>query len=59
MNFLIGQLFPIVFGRIQGYSFAIFAIVAALAFVFTYILLPETKGRSLESIVSGFEKRKH
>ncbi|KAI8380707.1 major facilitator superfamily domain-containing protein [Blakeslea trispora] len=59
VNFLIGQLFPIVFGRIQGYSFAIFAIVAALAFVFTYLLLPETKGRSLESIVRGFEKRNH
>ncbi|KAI9468909.1 MAG: major facilitator superfamily domain-containing protein, partial [Benjaminiella poitrasii] len=56
MNFLIGQCFPIVFEGIKGYSFAIFAGVAALAFAFTYLKVPETKGRSLEDIVKGFEK---
>ncbi|KAI9469739.1 MAG: major facilitator superfamily domain-containing protein [Benjaminiella poitrasii] len=55
MNFLIGQCFPIVFEGIKGYSFAIFAGVAALAFAFTYLKVPETKGRSLEDIVKGFE----
>ncbi|KAI9468897.1 MAG: major facilitator superfamily domain-containing protein [Benjaminiella poitrasii] len=56
MNFLIGQCFPIVFEGIKGYSFAIFAGVAALAFAFTYLKVPETKGRLLEDIVKGFEK---
>ncbi|KAL9541859.1 hypothetical protein PS6_010092 [Mucor atramentarius] len=56
MNFLIGQCFPLIFDGIKGYSFAIFAGVAALAFVFTYFKVPETKGRSLEDIVRGFEK---
>jgi MFS family permease len=56
MNFLIGQLFPIIFAAIAGYSFAIFAAVAAIAIVFTYICVPETKGRALEDIVRGFEK---
>ncbi|KAI8088035.1 major facilitator superfamily domain-containing protein [Gilbertella persicaria] len=58
MNFLIGQLFPVIFGRIEGYSFAIFAIVSLLAFIFTFTFLPETKGRSLEAIVRGFEKHR-
>jgi MFS family permease len=56
MNFVIGQCFPVIFEAIQGYSFVIFAGVAALAFVFTYFKVPETKGRSLEDIVRGFEK---
>jgi MFS family permease len=56
MNFLIGQCFPVIFEGIKGYSFLIFAGVAALAFVFTYFKVPETKGRTLESIVKGFEK---
>lgn len=57
MNFLIGQCFPIVFARIAGYSFAIFAIVAAISFGYVMLFLPETKGKSLEEVVSGFEKR--
>ena len=56
MNFLIGQYFPLIFVGIKGYSFAIFAGVAALAFVFTYFKVPENKGRSLEDTVRGFEK---
>ncbi|KAI9354756.1 major facilitator superfamily domain-containing protein [Pilaira anomala] len=56
MNFLIGQCFPVIFAGIKGYSFAIFASIAAFAFVFTYFKVPETKGRSLEDIVRGFER---
>ncbi|KAI8372860.1 major facilitator superfamily domain-containing protein [Radiomyces spectabilis] len=56
MNFVIGQIFPIIFAKIKGYSFAIFATVAAFAFVFTYFCLPETKNRSIENIVRGYEK---
>jgi MFS family permease len=56
MNFLIGQCFPVIFEAIKGYSFVIFAGVAALAFVFTWFKVPETKGRTLEDIVKGFEK---
>jgi MFS family permease len=56
MNFLIGQCFPVVFAAIKGYSFAIFAAVAALAVVFTYFKVPETKGRPVEEIVDGFRR---
>jgi MFS family permease len=58
MNFLIGQIFPVIFAKIAGYSFAIFAAIAAIAFTFTMLFLPETKGRSLEDIVKGFEKHR-
>ncbi|GAA5795937.1 hypothetical protein HPULCUR_001302 [Helicostylum pulchrum] len=56
MNFLIGQLFPVIFAAIEGWSFLIFAVICLLAFIFTFFTLPETKGRSLESIVRGYEK---
>ena len=55
MNFLIGQCFPIIFARIGAYSFAIFAGVAALAFLFTFFKVPETKNRSIEAIVKSFQ----
>ncbi|KAI7890352.1 general substrate transporter [Mucor mucedo] len=58
MNFLVAQCFPVIFARIAGYSFVIFAVVAAAAFVFTLVFLPETKGKSLETIVQGFEKHR-
>ncbi|KAL7315152.1 Bifunctional purine biosynthesis protein PurH [Mucor circinelloides] len=58
MNFLIGQVFPVIFAAIQGWSFLIFAVICALAFCFTFFALPETKGRSLESIVAGYSKYK-
>ncbi|KAG1060265.1 hypothetical protein G6F42_028028 [Rhizopus arrhizus] len=58
MNFLIGQVFPVIFAAIQGWSFLIFAVICALAFCFTFLALPETKGRSLESIVAGYSKYK-
>ncbi|KAI9275098.1 major facilitator superfamily domain-containing protein [Helicostylum pulchrum] len=58
MNFLVGQCFPIIFAHIAGYSFAIFAAIAAGAFVFTLICLPETKGKTLEAIVQGYEKHR-
>ncbi|KAL9549290.1 hypothetical protein MBANPS3_005284 [Mucor bainieri] len=57
-NFLIGQCFPLIFEKIKGYSFAIFAGVAALAFIFSYYKVPETNGRSLESISKTFTEEK-
>lgn len=58
MNFLIGQLFPVIFAAIEGWSFLIFAVICLLAFLFTFFTLPETKGRSLESIVKSYEKHR-
>jgi MFS family permease len=57
MNFLIGQVFPIIFAAIQGWSFLIFAIICFISFVVTFFFLPETKGRAIEDIVAGFTKK--
>jgi MFS family permease len=58
VNFLIGQCFPVVFSHIAGYSFVVFAVFAALSFLFTLFFLPETKGKSLEDIVKSYEKHR-
>ncbi|CEP11377.1 hypothetical protein [Parasitella parasitica] len=55
MNFLIGQCFPVIFAKIQGYSFLIFAFIAMVALLFTYFKIPETKGRSIEDIEDEFK----
>ncbi|KAG2225644.1 hypothetical protein INT45_012116, partial [Circinella minor] len=59
MNFLIGQIFPVIFEAISGYSFVIFAAVCFFAFWFTFFMLPESKNRSIENIVRGFEHKHH
>ncbi|KAI8988010.1 major facilitator superfamily domain-containing protein [Mycotypha africana] len=56
MNFVIGQIFPVIFAAIEGWSFLIFAVICLLSFLFTFFFLPETKGRSIESIARGYEK---
>jgi hypothetical protein len=58
MNFLVGQIFPVIFAAIKGYSFIIFAAIGAIAFTFTLLCVPETRGRTLESIVGGYEKER-
>ncbi|CEG63649.1 hypothetical protein RMATCC62417_00762 [Rhizopus microsporus] len=58
VNFLIGQCFPVIFAHIAGYSFVVFAVFAALSFLFTLFFLPETKGKSLEDIVKSYEKHR-
>lgn len=55
MNFLIGQCFPIIFNKIHGYSFLIFAGFGLSAIFFVYFKIPETKGRSIEDIVKDFK----
>ncbi|GAA5797745.1 major facilitator superfamily domain-containing protein [Helicostylum pulchrum] len=57
MNFLIGQVFPIIFAAIQGWSFLIFAVICFTSAVVTFFFLPETKGRAIEDIVASFKKK--
>jgi sugar porter (SP) family MFS transporter len=50
-NIVIGIVFLSALGALGGaWTFAIFAVLSALAFVFVYVLAPETKGRQLEEI---------
>lgn len=48
-NFIIGLITPVLVKETNGYgAFYFFAAFAALSFVFVWILVPETKGVSLE-----------
>jgi len=50
-NFLVSQLFPVLTAGIGSSStFFIFAGTSLLALIFTYTLVPETKGRTLEEL---------
>ncbi|CAO3588914.1 unnamed protein product [Absidia cylindrospora] len=55
-NFVVALFFPVVFAAIQAYTFLIFAGVGLIALVFTWFYVPETKNRSIESVVREFEK---
>lgn len=52
-NFAVAQFFPALFDFGPAFAFWTFALVTILAIVFTYYLVPETKGRSLEEIESS------
>ncbi|QBQ41543.1 MFS transporter [Sphingobacterium psychroaquaticum] len=48
---LVGQLTPLLLNRLGSmYTFWLFALFCAIAFVTVYMLLPETKGKTLEEI---------
>ncbi|GCF16032.1 putative metabolite transport protein YwtG [Haloarcula mannanilytica] len=49
-NFLVAQFFPALFEVGETVAFGVFAGIAAVGFVFVYVFVPETKGRTLEEI---------
>jgi sugar porter (SP) family MFS transporter len=56
-NFLVSLTFPILLNNIGGSNtFWLFGILCLLFIIFTYFLLPETKGRNLEDIEKQFAK---
>ncbi|KAI9262923.1 general substrate transporter [Helicostylum pulchrum] len=58
MNFLVGQCFPVLFSKMQGYAFIIFCLFGFIYAAFVYIWLPETKGKSFEDITMELKKRR-
>jgi SP family sugar:H+ symporter-like MFS transporter len=57
-NFLVSQTFPIMLeGWGPGPVFLGYAAIGVLAFVFVKALVPETKGRSLEEIEAGLQRK--
>jgi len=53
-NFLVGLLFPVLLAAGSSGVFVVFAVLAAVAGLFAYRFVPETKGRSLEQIEEHF-----
>jgi sugar porter (SP) family MFS transporter len=48
--FGVSQLFPWMLERFEGKSFFIYAVMCVVAFVFVALVVPETKGKTLEEI---------
>ncbi|KAM4772250.1 solute carrier family 2, facilitated glucose transporter member 2 [Rhinophrynus dorsalis] len=57
-NFIIGMCFQYIADACGPYVFIIFAILLFIFAVFTYIKVPETKGKSFEQISAEFRKKK-
>ena len=56
-NLFVTLVFPVVIEAVNmGYAFIGFAVFGVCAFIFVATLLPETKGRTVEDIVSQFRK---
>ena len=56
-NLFVTLVFPVIIEAVNmGYAFIGFAVLGVCAFVFVAALLPETKGRTVEDIVSQFRK---
>jgi MFS transporter, SP family, arabinose:H+ symporter len=53
-NFLVAQFFPTMLSALQGSVFNVFAFCCLLCLVFIIVFVPETKGRTLESIEREF-----
>ena len=49
-NFLVSQFFPFLLARLGAFTFWLHASAALFAFVFIFLFIPETKGRSLEDL---------
>ncbi|VTJ57539.1 Hypothetical predicted protein [Marmota monax] len=56
-NFIVGLVFPSVQEAIGAYSFLVFAGLCLLTAVYTYVVIPETKGRTFVEINHIFAKR--
>nr|XP_027803238.1 solute carrier family 2, facilitated glucose transporter member 7 [Marmota flaviventris] len=56
-NFIVGLVFPSVQEAIGAYNFLVFAGLCLLSAVYTYVVIPETKGRTFVEINHIFAKR--
>lgn len=49
-NYLVSQFFPAMLAALKGNVFHVFAAMCLICFIFIWIFVPETKGKSLEQI---------
>ncbi|KAH9489042.1 Solute carrier 2, facilitated glucose transporter member 3 [Bulinus truncatus] len=54
-NFTVGIVFPVLQKAIETYSFLPFSVMLLLFFIFTYMFVPETKGKSISEITRLFK----
>lgn len=56
-NFVIGLVFPSLQKALYPYTFLVFIALVGFFFAFTFFLVPETKGKSIQEISSRFKKK--
>ncbi|XP_037354557.1 solute carrier family 2, facilitated glucose transporter member 5 isoform X1 [Talpa occidentalis] len=56
-NFIVGLVFPFIQEALKSYSFIIFAVVCLLTTIYTFFIIPETKGKTFMEINQIFTKR--
>lgn len=54
-NFVVGLMFPSMQDALYPYTFLVFMALVAFSFAFTLLLVPETKGRTIEEISRLFK----
>lgn len=57
-NFIIGMFFPYLESLCGSYVFIIFAVLLFGFTIFTYLRVPETKGKTFEEIAAGFRGKR-
>lgn len=55
-NFAVGLVFPFIQAGLGAYSFIIFGVICLLTTIYTFMIVPETKGRSFIEISQTFNK---
>jgi SP family facilitated glucose transporter-like MFS transporter 3 len=58
VNFFIGLVFPTLHKVLGEYTFVPFVVSLALSFLFTWIALPETHGKTPAQVIAGVQQRK-
>eukprot|EP00123_Amoebidium_parasiticum_P010094 comp19886_c0_seq1/m.24069 comp19886_c0_seq1/g.24069 ORF comp19886_c0_seq1/g.24069 comp19886_c0_seq1/m.24069 type:complete len:502 (-) comp19886_c0_seq1:39-1544(-) len=56
MTFVIGRFFPTIQHALKDYTFALFAVLCFLFAAFSFVMVPETKGKTMEEIHELFEE---
>ncbi|XP_070560405.1 solute carrier family 2, facilitated glucose transporter member 1-like [Ptychodera flava] len=58
-NFVVGITFPYIQASIGAYTFLVFTVFLACNCVFSFFMIPETKNKTFEEIVSSFRVDNH
>ncbi|XP_042737262.1 solute carrier family 2, facilitated glucose transporter member 2 [Lagopus leucura] len=57
-NFIVGMCFQYIADLCGPYVFVVFAVLLLVFFLFAYLKVPETKGKSFEEIAAAFRRKK-
>jgi hypothetical protein len=59
VNFVENTLWPIIYNRLQNYSFILFIVINFVGFLYSWICFEETTGKELDEIDDDTKKIEH